>query len=157
MLELLNLKDKPDTLTTLALWHQDEWSYLNPGETLEDRISRMQLYLNVNFIPSTFIAVDNKLLGSAAIIAQDMKTRPQLTPWLASVFVEPGSRQNGVGSKLVLHAMQQAKNAGIKTLYLFTPDNKAFYLRLNWSIMYTEQYHGHEVTVMQTSLNNDQE
>ncbi len=155
MLEILNLKEKPDDLTTLARWHQDEWSYLNPGETLEHRVSRMQPYLNADFIPSTFIAVDNILLGSAAIIAQDMKTRPQLTPWLASVFVAPGCRRNGTGSKLVLHAMQQARNAGIKTLYLFTPDKQAFYLKLNWTIMNSEQYHGHEVTVMQTILAED--
>lgn len=28
-------------------------------------------------------------MGSAAIINNDMDTRPELTPWLASVFVAP--------------------------------------------------------------------
>lgn len=51
--------------------------------------------------------------------------------------------------------MTQAKNEGINKLYLFTPDNKAFYLKLGWTIMCTEQYHGHQVTVMQAILNNE--
>ena len=155
MIEILNLKDEPDCLETLATWHHSEWSYLYPDESVKDRINRMQTYLNTNFIPSTFIAKDNALSGSCAIIEHDMETRPQLTPWLASVFVAPEYRQQGIGSKLVLHAMTQAKKEGISTLYLFTPDNKTFYLKLGWTIMCTEKYHGHQVTVMQAILNNE--
>ncbi len=128
MIKILNLKDEPDCLETLATWHQSEWSYLYPGESVKDRINRMRAYLNSNFIPSTFIAKDNALSGSCAIIEHDMETRLSLTPWLASVFVAPEYRQQGIGSKLVLHAMAQAKKEGISTLYLFTPDNKTFYL-----------------------------
>ena len=155
MVEILNLKAAPDDIATLALWHQDEWSHLNPGETLEQRTLRMRPYLNDDFIPSTFIARDNSLIGSAAITAQDMQSRPQLTPWLASVFVSPGNRNRGIGSRLVLHVMTEAKKASIKKLYLYTPDKKEFYLKLNWTIMNTEEYHGHQVTVMQTILNKE--
>ena len=152
MVEIINLKDEPEHLTTLARWHQHEWSFLNPGETLEERILRMQPYLNADFIPSTFIAKDKCLLGSAAIVANDMDTRLELTPWLASVFVTPEKRQHGLGSKLVLHVMKQAKREGITTLYLFTPDKQNFYAKLGWITKSIEQYQGHEVTIMQTSL-----
>jgi N-acetylglutamate synthase-like GNAT family acetyltransferase len=155
MTEILNLIDEPDCLETLAAWHHSEWSYLYPGESVKDRINRMQSYLSSNFIPSTFIAKDNALSGSCAIIEHDMETRLSLTPWLASVFVAPEYRQQGIGSKLVLHAMTQAKKEGISTLYLFTPDNKAFYLKLGWTIMCTEKHHGHAVTVMQAILNKE--
>ena len=155
MIEILNLKDEPDYLETLATWHHSEWSYLYPDESVKDRINRMQTYLNSNFIPSTFIAKDNALLGSCAIIEHDMETRLPLTPWLASVFVAPEYRQQGIGSKLVLHAMTQAQKEGISTLYLFTTDNKAFYLKLGWTIICTEEYHGHQVTVMQAILNDE--
>lgn len=155
MIKIRNLKDEPDCLETLATWHHSEWSYLYPGESIKNRIKRMHEYLNSNFIPSTFIAKDNALLGSCAIIEHDMETRLSLTPWLASVFVTPAYRQQGIGSKLVLHIMAQAKKEGISTLYLFTPDNKAFYLKLGWTIMCTEKYHGHQVTVMQAILNNE--
>lgn len=154
MFEIINLKDAPDNLTTLASWHQDEWSLLNPGKSLDDRILRMQPFLNQAFIPSTYIAKDDELLGSAAIVASDMESKPELTPWLASVFVKPCHRNKGVGSKLVLHVMSLARNNGIHRLYLFTPDKQGFYLNLGWTIMNTEKYHDQEVTVMQADLAN---
>jgi N-acetylglutamate synthase-like GNAT family acetyltransferase len=152
MVETINLKDEPEHLATLARWHHHEWSFLNPGETLKDRMLRMQPYLNTDFIPSTFIAKDKSLLGSAAIVMNDMDTRPQLTPWLASVFVTPENRRHGIGSKLVSHVMTQARHQGIDTLYLFTPDKQNFYAKLGWTIKSIEQYQGYEVSIMQTRL-----
>ena len=155
MIKILDLKDKPGYLSTLAMWHQNEWSHLNPGETLEHRTKRMQPYLNDDFIPSTFIAIDKTVLGSASIVENDMETRPELSPWLASVFVAPEHRNNCVGNKLVSHFMTQAKNKGIKKLYLFTADKKDFYEQLGWHTYNNVQYHGHQVTIMQVTLNND--
>lgn len=152
MVEIINLKEEPVILATLASWHQQEWSSFNPGESIEERILRMQPYLNEDFIPSTFIAKDNGLSGSAAIVSRDMETRPQLSPWLASVYVLPEKRGRGIGTKLVLHVMAQAKREGIKTLYLFTPDRQDFYLNLGWSIKNVEQYQNQEVTIMQVDL-----
>jgi N-acetylglutamate synthase-like GNAT family acetyltransferase len=152
MIEIINLRDEPANLATLASWHQQEWSSFNPGESIEERILRMQPYLNEEFIPSTFIAKDNSLSGSAAIVSHDMETRPQLSPWLASVYVAPEKRGQGIGTKLVLHVMELTKREGIKTLYLFTPDRQDFYLNLGWSIKNVEQYQNREVTIMQVDL-----
>ena len=152
MFEILNLKDEPENLAKLASWHQDEWSYLNPGENLAARITRMQSHLNNEFIPSTFIAKDKTLLGSAAIVSQDMKTEPPLTPWLASVFVRPENRKQGIGRKLVLHVMTQARKEGNDILYLYTPDQVSFYSKLGWSVLDERQYKGSDVTIMQVRL-----
>ncbi|MBT8118700.1 MAG: GNAT family N-acetyltransferase [Gammaproteobacteria bacterium] len=152
-MKIVNLKDEPENLSTLASWHQDEWSHLNPGEDLTARILRMQPHLSDELIPSTFVAKDDVLLGSAAIVDQDMKTEPQLKPWLASVFVRPEYRKQGIGRKLVLHVMAQAQAAHIGRLYLYTPDKTGFYLKLGWSILEQRQYQNHEVIVMQVNLN----
>jgi N-acetylglutamate synthase-like GNAT family acetyltransferase len=152
MTALLNLKDRPEYLEQLARWHHDQWSYLNPGESLQQRVLRMQSYLNDEFLPATFIAVDKELLGSAALVVCDMETKPQLSPWLASVYVAPQYRMKGIGSRLVIHAMKQAKLGDIKTLYLFTPDMAHFYRKLGWMSLSSEIYHDHAVTVMQAVL-----
>lgn len=156
MFEIINLKDEPDSLSTLASWHQDEWSFLNPGESLDDRITRMKSCLGPGLIPSTYIAKDDVLLGSAAIVENDMGSKPQLTPWLASVFVEPRHRNKCIGRKLVQHVMSLARKEGIKKLYLFTPDKQGFYLNLGWTIMNSENFHGQDVTVMQVNLEKQQ-
>ena len=154
MIEIVDLKNNADYLPTLALWHQGEWSALNPGETIEQRILRMQIHLNDRFIPSTFVAINKTILGSAAIVTNDMETRLDLSPWLASVFVASEHRHNGIGRKLILHVMDLAKKEGINILYLFTTDKEAYYQKLGWNFHSTVQYHGHEVTIMQVTLNS---
>ncbi|MCK5394626.1 MAG: GNAT family N-acetyltransferase [Gammaproteobacteria bacterium] len=153
-MKIINLKSHPEHLELLARWHHAEWSYLNPEENIAQRITRMRSYLNDDFIPSTFIANDRELLGSAAIVKNDMETKPQLSPWLASVYVAPPNRNRGIGTKLVLHSMEMARSNNINKLYLLTPDKKLFYQKLGWHIISEEMYHGYTVTVMEISLNN---
>ena len=151
-MKILNLNQVTELLPTLAQWHQQQWSELNPGETLQQRITRMQAYLGHDFIPSTFVAMGDSLYGSAAIVTSDMDSHPELTPWLASVYVAPPFRQQGIGSTLVQHVMQQAAAHGIGQLYLFTPDREDFYLRLGWQVVQREPYRNHAVTIMQARL-----
>ena len=70
------------------------------------------------------------MVGSASLIAQDMDTRPELSPWLASVYVAAEHRRQGIGSALVRRVAQEAAALGVETLYLFTPDQEHFYARL---------------------------
>lgn len=152
---IINLSQEPHHIPTLAQWHQAEWANLNPGQTLEHRIEKMQNYLSNQFVPSTFIYKhEGQLAGSAAIIQSDMDTRPELTPWLASVYVAAEFRRRGIGGKLVEHVMRQAKAAGIAKLYLFTPDQADFYKKLGWTAMGEETYRACPVTVMQVLLND---
>lgn len=154
VMQILDLKHEPHHIPKLAEWHHNQWSSLNPGGSLEKRIEKMQAYLGTDLIPSTFIAKAAMLLGSAAIIDHDMDTRLDLSPWLASVFVAPEYRNNGIGGSLVRHVMQTAKQAGIERLYLFTPDRESFYRKLGWQVLSKEEYRGHAVTVMCIQLIN---
>jgi len=152
MTKILNLRDKPELLETIAHWHQGEWSQLNPGETLEQRIIRMQPFLNDKLIPGMYIAYDTILYGSAAIVENDMDNRHDLSPWLASVFIIPEYRNQGIGSALVRHVMQQAQQSNIEKLYLYSPDREAFYHKHGWRRIDTENYHGYEVSIMEAVL-----
>ncbi len=149
---IVDLKDAPRYLPTLAAWHHSEWAELNPGFSLEQRLDMMQAYLSDYPVPSTYVAVDTEPMGSAAIIANDMDSHLEWTPWLASVFVAPAYRNRGIGRRLVSYAMDQAKQSGITELYLFTPDRQDFYRRLGWEVLATEHYRGHRVTVMHADL-----
>jgi GNAT superfamily N-acetyltransferase len=153
-MKIIDLRQDPQHLNTLAQWHHDQWAYLHPGGSLAGRIEKMAAYLGDTFIPTIFIAKNPDILGSAAIVAHDMDTRPDLTPWLASVYVAPEHRKKGVGAELVRHVMREARQAGIKTFYLFTPDQEHFYQKLGWRTLRKESYHGHDVTVMQVVLND---
>ncbi|MCL9780213.1 GNAT family N-acetyltransferase [Vibrio sp. S4M6] len=152
-MKVKNLMDEPTHLNQLAVWHHQEWTHLNPGQTLEERKEKMRLYLGPELLPSTFIGkVDEELVGSAAIVECDMDSHPELSPWLASVFVADSFRQQGYGGRLVKHIMSEAKAAGIEKLYLFTPSQAKFYASLGWKVHSEERYRGENVTVMEVSL-----
>jgi N-acetylglutamate synthase-like GNAT family acetyltransferase len=154
-MSIFDLSEQPHYLSILAAWHQQEWAHLNPGSSLEKRIEKMQAYLEDGLVPSTFIYQQHgQLAGSAAIVVCDMDTHPEITPWLASVFVAPQFRRQGIGAQLVRHVMLQAKQAGIPALHLFTPDQVAFYQRLGWSIVTKEVYCETAVSLMRVGLND---
>lgn len=152
-MNIYDLKDVPEHLNTLARWHHDEWQDFNPGQTLADRITKMTSYLDNNFIPTTYVGLaNNKPVGSAAIIASDMETHKELSPWLASVFVAPEHRRKGYASQLINHLINRTREQGIDKLYLFTPDQAALYAGLGWEFLQEENYKGEQVVLMEYSL-----
>jgi GNAT superfamily N-acetyltransferase len=64
--------------------------------------------------------LDDTLLGSAMLVAHDMDTRMQWTPWLAGVVVAPERRGRGIGATLAEHAARETSALGFCTLYLYT-------------------------------------
>ena len=152
---IADIRSFPNMIPDIALWHHQQWAHLNPGQTLADRIEKMQQYCLAGnaggFSPTLFIALDSDgaLIGTAALDAQDMDCLPELTPWLASVFVLPKFRRRGVASALIGNACKVARNEmGVSRLYLFTPDQRAFYCRLGWVWMRNLSYYGERVDLM---------
>lgn len=149
-MEIIDLRKAPQHIPTIARWHFDEWGYLNPGKTLEYRIERMQRYIADNPIPSMLIAIDgDAVLGTAALVEADMDSHPELTPWLASVYIREDQRGLGLGKKLVQALMDFAGQQHLERLYLFTPDQAGFYAKLGWKTRAQETYRATPVTVMQ--------
>ena len=147
------LADRPEAIPTLAQWHYVQWSYLTPGDSVERRIAALQAHLEKGQIPTTFVAlVDRTVVGSASLIAHDMDTRMHLSPWLASVYVEPLHRNRGIGSALVRRVEEEATALGVLALHLFTPDKVAFYTRLGWAVLEQCIYRGYAQTVMTRRL-----
>lgn len=152
-MKILNLIERPDCLKKICTWHHNEWGYLNPGRTLEARLERMQEHFEGKTIPATYVAeINDQIVGSASIVVSDMPERPELTPWLASVFVDPETRRQNVGRSVVQKVMQHAREAGIKTLYLYTPDREHFYRHMGWETIEKLVYHDANVTMMKIDL-----
>ncbi len=147
------LADHRQHIAELAALHFAEWSYLNPGETLEQRTLRLTKKCQRSGVPCAVIALDgSNLVGSAALVPADMDSRKELTPWLASVYVKQGYRKKGFGSALVTRIEQEAKSLGTDTLYLYTPSEAPLYEGLGWSIMEQCEYKDTAITLMSKSL-----
>jgi GNAT superfamily N-acetyltransferase len=143
------LADRLDAIPALARSHHAEWAAITPNSTVSDRIVRFQARARRGAIPTGFVAVVNgSVVGLACLVECDLESHGHLSPWLASVLVEPGYRRSGIGSALSERAIDEARVLGFARAYLFTFDKQGFYRRLGWSTLEDATFFGHAVTVM---------
>lgn len=144
------LADHQHHIPQLAAWHHEQWGHLSPDSSLEKRMASLRKSNSYSQIPTTFIAFENEmLLGSASLVKHDLATRPEMTPWLASVYVSREYRNRGVGSAIVQRVMDEARILQVERLYLITPNKQSFYSRLGWRAEEEVEYRGEQVTIMQ--------
>ena len=153
-MQLINLRQRPAAIDLIAPWHFAEWEALFPARTLADFSAELALCLSETTLPQTWLLLDStgEIVGTGSLLVHDMATNQELSPWLANIYLRPDMRGQGLGAWLVRQLMQQAALLKIKTLYLFTEDQQAFYQRLGWQLHHTEWYEGHWVSVMQLQL-----
>ena len=143
------LADRPEFLRTLAEWQHGEWGHLRPGDTVEARMVRLGGWGERDRIPLTVLARDDaELLGSASLIAHDMETRMELTPWLAGVFVAPQHRRRGIGAALVRRIVAEAGRLKVPVLYLYTVHSENFYASLGWFLSEHTTYREQNIAIM---------
>lgn len=150
-MEIVNLKERPEFIPTLAEWHHNQWAPLNPGGSIEKRIASLEA--ESDDIPKTFVAVSGgAVLGSASLVEHDMHTRMDLSPWLASVYVAAEHRRKGIGAALVGRVVEEAVTLRHRTIYLFTLDQEKLYASLGWSPLEETEFEGHRVTIMKLDI-----
>src|SRR5512146_332414 len=143
------LADHKALVPELAKWHFVEWSVLQPNETLAGRTLRLRNCCGHSEIPTVVIGLlGNVLCGSGMLVAQDMDSRPNLTPWLAGLYVAPQYRRKGYGTKLIERIVQEAALLQAQALYLYTPNSEQYYSKRGWSLMERCNYRGTDVSIM---------
>ena len=148
-MEIYPLADKKEFIAELAGLHHAEWKHLNPSLTLEGRAEAITEAAGRGGIPSIFIAASgNQLVGSAALVENDMDTKPELTPWLAAVYVKEAFRHQGVATDLIAPCETEAARSNAKTWYLYTEFASRLYEKLGWLHLERCDYKGVTVDVM---------
>lgn len=143
------LGNHPKHLPELAKLHYDEWRHFSPEKTLDDRVIKLRAMAQSDDVPFMVVAVDNgRLIGSASLVLEDMQTRKDLSPWLASVFVKPEYRNSGIATSLVRHIENVAVGLGIEKLFLYTEHARDLYVKLGWSDIEQCEYQGVNVAIM---------
>ena len=82
----------------------------------------------------------------------DLDSRPDLSPWLGGLYVEPAFRGRGHAARLVCEVEEAARAASVSTLWLYTLNAEALYLRLGWQHAGVEQEDGRDVLLMRRDL-----
>ncbi|MEW6376137.1 MAG: GNAT family N-acetyltransferase [Thermodesulfobacteriota bacterium] len=147
------LASHPQFIPVIASWVFDYWKKMYRLKSLEEQIEKISERLNTKRFPLTFVALQDSLpIGTASLKIQEMTTHKHLYHWLGTVYVVPENRNKGIGSALVKRAEMKAKELGVKTLYLHTPDKERFYLKRGWEPIERPVYFDMPVVIMKKEM-----
>jgi GNAT superfamily N-acetyltransferase len=126
------LADRPEHTPTCAGWEHAQWGAAG-GKTLDDAMAAYAAARR-DGLPLTLIACTtaNDIAGMVSLWESDCALRPELAPWVASLFVSPRFRGLGIGTRLFFEIRTNAERLGIRRLYLMTQHSEAVYASLGW-------------------------
>jgi GNAT superfamily N-acetyltransferase len=128
---IYDLADFPHWVPIISAWFQLEW-HPHPGERRVEIEHGVDEWLQKDRLRAVLVAVvDGELVGTVAL--QD-KTLPfGDTPWIAGLYVVPGFRKRGIGTRLLRAAENKARAIGLSKVYLYTPRSAGFYGAFGWN------------------------
>jgi GNAT superfamily N-acetyltransferase len=131
-----DLRRRPEFFDHVADRIWEAW-WMPNGYPLEYIRGRLAENMRDTPIPLALVAHDGStFLGTASVIASDLDERPDLTPWVAAVWVEETARGRGIGAALVDSATQACFSIGFARAYLCArPRMTRFYERLGWTVL----------------------
>ena len=152
---IASLADHLGQLPALARLHHAEWSRVSRFKTVDEHANKLKSRIGQSPIPATYVLLLNQTVaGSVSLLSHDDidNVRPDLSPWLASLYVEPGHRGRGFGSALVKYCIRRAGHFGYTALYLYTDTHSQYYTRFGWRPIDNRTSRGLDVTVMELQL-----
>lgn len=122
------LSDRRDFVPVCARWEHEEW-----GKPLDQAMADFAA-ARADGLPLTVVALNGagRAAGMVSLWHSDCPLRPALSPWLASLYVAPEARSQGLGSALFTRAEAEARRLGLGRLHLMTQHSEAHYRRLGW-------------------------
>ena len=135
-LDIVNLRDARQFFPDVAdrVWRA--WWKPN-GEPLSELEQELSGVVAATEFPFTLVAVsDGAFAGTVTAITSDLDERPELTPWVAALWVDPEFRRAGIAKALVERAVETMFAQGHPQVYLYAiPTLQAFYLGLGWTLL----------------------
>lgn len=129
------LKHEQELLDCVTSWSHNWWGKPD-GLEYENVRYMMEHSLGEDRLPQTIVALeDGAPVGMYQIsMADDLRSRPDIYPWLANVYVDKPYRGRGICGKLMESVPHFAKQAGIETLYLYT-HHVGLYEKYGWEFV----------------------
>jgi predicted N-acetyltransferase YhbS len=127
-LNIVALTDRPELAPAVAGWLLEEFRHaLSPSH--DEQVAKL---LAQKAPEETFVLFDDdEPVGTASLVTNDLASRSDLTPWLASVLVRPEFRGRGYSAPLVKH-VEAAAARSAAVLWLYTWSAEPLYARLGW-------------------------
>ena len=150
---IVSTADRPELAEITARWRWEAF-FRKHGRSFEDVLAAAQrTAAGAQVMPRTFVLLaDNAPIGTASLVAHDLDERPDLTPWLAGVFVTPAFRGQGHAARLITAVEDAAVGAAFPVLWLYTNTAARVYARAGWEHVETVQHNEKPYSVMRRLL-----
>jgi GNAT superfamily N-acetyltransferase len=159
LIEIVELAEVPWVASTLAGWHHAEWGHLYNDWDRAAAEAELAAMTVAGAIPTTWVAFSGSgravddIVGSVSLIDDDdLPSHRHLRPWLASLYVVPAARGEGIGRALVERVLTAARRMGEPRVHLFTAGQDAYYEALGWTTIDRAEARGEPVAVMAFDL-----
>lgn len=141
-MKIVHLADYPIYINTVSQMVYDEFVVpTSSTKTLKD-VQAFFGKVHRNVLPLTLIAIiDNQCVGTISLFEQDSSLRPQYSPWLASLYVNPTYRSQKIGRTLIDALIVKAAELGFAKLYLKTENTASYYNKIGWTHIETVIHH----------------
>ena len=134
-IEIARLKPNSPELLICAAWRHEAFLKSYGYSLLDSGAQLTQLATQPDEYETPLIAlVDGRLAGICLLVLHEFEPLHDVSPWLASLYVAPECRKQGVARKLVAAIEDQARGHCVARLHLYTGDAQEFYLKCGWSL-----------------------
>ncbi len=145
-------------LETVATWVNDAWGR-DKGFSRQDTLD---WYLDMIGAPKEAVLIaqaGGAVAGTAAIVACDLESEPELTPWLSALFVAPEHRGGATGAMLLRTVEGRAAAMGFSQIYLYCYEGRltSYYEAAGWRMLKRFERDGRQFSVMTKLLTSDVE
>ena len=119
MFEIFELKKRKDLFDEAVQFFWEQWGNEHNYQFYKDCMKHS--CTTKSDLPRFYLAVQNDtMIGSYALLRNDLISRQDLTPWFACLYVVPKLRGHELGATLLKHALQESRKKGYENLYLCT-------------------------------------
>ena len=149
---LVTTVERPDLIDIAAEWIWTTF-WKDNGYSLGD-IRALVTASNALVGPSQcfVLLAEGEPVGTASLIGSDLSARPELTPWLAALYVRPDARGQGYALDLIRAVEGAARVAGFERIWLYTLAAEALYLKAGWEPVDRFERNGEPAVLMRRDL-----
>ncbi|SDB87986.1 Acetyltransferase (GNAT) family protein [Sanguibacter gelidistatuariae] len=137
-IEFVLLSEHPEHADVCAAWSFGLWGSQS-SSTLARAVAKFTPHEDTDADDAsleTVVAVKHgRAIGMASLWPSDLPDRPDLSPWMAAMFVHEEHRDLGLATRLGREVEDLARARGVGTLYLVTEHAELLYLKSGWRVV----------------------
>ena len=140
MAEIRPLKDFPQFAPVLAYWSYNLW-YRNRDIEFDIVVRAYRQRAQMSTLPCAWVAIEETMpIGMVSLKENDLWSRKDLNPWLASLHVAPEFQKRGSAKQLINAVIEKSKEFSFNKIYLFLGrdegiDLAGYYSRMGWRFL----------------------